>query len=72
MNGAATNPEVHSFAYAGAQVKKMLEITHRLGGENFVFWGGREGKLNSLLKSFYSNYLELRFIFKRISNTFEY
>jgi xylose isomerase len=43
MNGAATNPDVHSFAYAGAQVKKMIEVTHKLGGENFVFWGGREG-----------------------------
>ena len=43
MNGASTNPDVHCFAYACAQVKKMLEVTHRLGGENFVFWGGREG-----------------------------
>ena len=43
MNGASTNPEVHSFAYAGTQVKKMLEVTKKLGGENFVFWGGREG-----------------------------
>lgn len=43
MNGAATNPDLHCFAYAAAQVKKMLEVTHRLGGENFVFWGGREG-----------------------------
>jgi xylose isomerase len=43
MNGASTNPDVHSFAYACAQVKKMLEVTKRLGGENFVFWGGREG-----------------------------
>ena len=31
---AATNPDVHSFAYAGAQVKKMLEVTNRLGGES--------------------------------------
>ena len=43
MNGASTNPDVHCFAYAAAQVKKMLEVTKRLGGENFVFWGGREG-----------------------------
>lgn len=42
-NGASTNPNVYSFAYAGTQVKKMLEITKRLKGENFVFWGGREG-----------------------------
>jgi len=43
MNGAATNPDVHVFAYAAAQVKKCLEITKMLGGENYVFWGGREG-----------------------------
>ena len=48
MNGAATSPDVHAFAYAGAQVKKMLEVTHRLGGENFVFWGGREGYMTLL------------------------
>jgi len=43
MNGAATNPDAHVFAYAAAQVKKALEVTHRLGGANYVFWGGREG-----------------------------
>lgn len=43
MNGGSTNPELHSFAYAACQVKKIIEITHRLGGENIVFWGGREG-----------------------------
>lgn len=43
MCGAATNPDPHIFAYAAAQVKKMLEMTHMLGGENYVFWGGREG-----------------------------
>ncbi len=43
MNGAATNPEVHVFAYAAAQTKKVMEITHKLGGECLVFWGGREG-----------------------------
>jgi len=43
MNGASTNPDQHVFAYAGAQVKKALEITKYLGGENYVFWGGREG-----------------------------
>jgi xylose isomerase len=31
------------FAYAGAQVKKAIEVTHKLGGENYVFWGGRDG-----------------------------
>eukprot|EP01116_Phalansterium_solitarium_P016812 TRINITY_DN3988_c0_g1_i1.p1 TRINITY_DN3988_c0_g1~~TRINITY_DN3988_c0_g1_i1.p1 ORF type:complete len:503 (-),score=169.11 TRINITY_DN3988_c0_g1_i1:117-1487(-) len=43
MNGAATNPDAHVFAYAAAQVKKAIEITKELGGGNFVFWGGREG-----------------------------
>ncbi|HEY0944906.1 MAG TPA: xylose isomerase, partial [Opitutaceae bacterium] len=43
MAGAATNPDAHVFAYAAAQVKKALEVTKELGGENYVFWGGREG-----------------------------
>jgi len=41
--GAATNPDPDVFAYAAAQVKHMLEVTKRLGGENYVLWGGREG-----------------------------
>jgi xylose isomerase len=41
--GAATNPDPEVFAYAAAQVKVMLERTKRLGGENYVLWGGREG-----------------------------
>jgi xylose isomerase len=41
--GAATNPDPEVFAYAAAQVKVMLEATHRLGGSNYVLWGGREG-----------------------------
>jgi xylose isomerase len=43
MGGAATNPDPEVFAYAAAQVKLMLETTHRLGGQNYVLWGGREG-----------------------------
>jgi xylose isomerase len=43
MHGAATSCCADSFAYAAAQVKKALEITKKLGGENYVFWGGREG-----------------------------
>ncbi|KAF3774077.1 Xylose isomerase [Nymphaea thermarum] len=43
MHGAATSPEIGVYAYAAAQVKKAMEVTHYLGGENFVFWGGREG-----------------------------
>jgi xylose isomerase len=41
--GAATNPDPEVFAYAAAQVKHCLEATHRLGGANYVMWGGREG-----------------------------
>ncbi|QZY54457.1 xylose isomerase [Crassaminicella profunda] len=43
VHGAATSCNADVFAYCGAKVKKMLEITKRLGGENYVFWGGREG-----------------------------
>jgi xylose isomerase len=42
-HGAATSPNVEVFAYAAAQVKKALEVTHMLGGEGYTFWGGREG-----------------------------
>src|SRR5471030_1075035 len=53
MCGAATNPDAHVFAYAAAQVKKALDVTKQLGGQNYVFWGGREGYetlLNTNLK----------------------
>jgi len=43
MAGAATNPDPEIFAYAAAQVKHVMEATHRLGGVNYVLWGGREG-----------------------------
>jgi xylose isomerase len=43
MAGAATNPDPEVFAFAAAQVKQALEVTQRLGGENYVLWGGREG-----------------------------
>ncbi len=43
QGGAATNPDPDVFAYAAAQVKHMLEVTQRLGGTNYVLWGGREG-----------------------------
>jgi len=43
MNGAATNPDFAVVAHAGAQVKMALDLTIALGGENYVFWGGREG-----------------------------
>jgi len=41
--GAATNPDPEVFAHAAAQVRDALEATHRLGGANYVLWGGREG-----------------------------
>jgi xylose isomerase len=53
MHGAATSPNADVFAYAGAQVKKAIEVTHLLDGEGYVFWGGREGYttlLNTNLK----------------------
>ncbi|MBM3875652.1 MAG: xylose isomerase [Verrucomicrobia bacterium] len=43
MHGAATSCNADVFAYAAAQVKKALEVTHELGGEGYTFWGGREG-----------------------------
>jgi xylose isomerase len=43
MAGAATNPDPEIFAYAAAQVKNVLDVTHELGGANYVLWGGREG-----------------------------
>ena len=43
MSGAATNPDPEVYAMAAAQVQHALEWTHRLGGENYVLWGGREG-----------------------------
>ena len=46
VHGAATSCNADVFAYAGAQVKKCLEGTRELGGENYVFWGGREGYSN--------------------------
>lgn len=48
MNGAATNPDFHVLAHAGAQVKAALDATMALKGENYVFWGGREGYMTLL------------------------
>jgi xylose isomerase len=48
MNGAATNPDFHVLAHAGAQVKAALDATIKLGGANYVFWGGREGYMTLL------------------------
>ena len=43
MSGAATNPDPEVFAYAAATIKANMDVTHRLGGQNYVLWGGREG-----------------------------
>ncbi|MCC8036366.1 MAG: xylose isomerase [Rikenellaceae bacterium] len=48
MNGAATNPDFAAVAYAGAQIKNAIDATIALGGENYVFWGGREGYMSLL------------------------
>jgi xylose isomerase len=48
MNGAATNPDFHVLAHGGAQVKSALDATIKLGGSNYVFWGGREGYMSLL------------------------
>ena len=48
MNGAATNPDFNVIPYAATQVKNALDATIALGGENYVFWGGREGYMSLL------------------------
>lgn len=48
MNGAATNPNFDSVAFAATQIKNALDATIELGGENYVFWGGREGYMSLL------------------------
>lgn len=48
MNGAATNPDFHVLSHGAAQVKAALDATIELGGENYVFWGGREGYMTLL------------------------
>ncbi|MCC8132404.1 MAG: xylose isomerase [Tannerellaceae bacterium] len=48
MNGAATNPDFQAVAYAGAQIRNAIDATIALGGENYVFWGGREGYMSLL------------------------
>ncbi len=48
MNGASTNPDFQVVAYAATQVKNAIDATIALGGENYVFWGGREGYMSLL------------------------
>lgn len=50
MCGAATNPDPEVFAFACSQVKQAMDVTHQLGGKNYVLWGGREG-YDSLLNT---------------------
>ena len=79
MNGGATSPEFTAYAYAAAQVKKAMEITHKLGGKNYVFWGGREG-YNSLLNTdikreldHYAAFLKMARLHKnKIGGTFQF
>ena len=69
MNGAATNPEFDIVARAGAQVKLALDTTIKLGGLNYVFWGGREGYL-SLLNTDMKRELDHMAEFLRISRDY--
>jgi xylose isomerase len=48
MNGASTNPDFRVVCYAAGQVKNAIDTTMKLGGENYVFWGGREGYMSLL------------------------
>ena len=48
MNGGATNPNLDCYAWACAKTKMALDVGHKLGGENHVFWGGREGYQSTL------------------------
>jgi len=48
MNGASTNPDFNVVARAGVQIKSAIDATIKLGGENYVFWGGREGYMSIL------------------------
>ena len=57
MAGAATNPDPEVFAYAAAQAKNAIDATHKLGGANYVLWGGREG-YETLLNTDLSRELE--------------
>ncbi len=62
LAGAGTSPNADVFAYAAAQIKKAMDITKKLGGENYVFWGGREGYdtlLNTDVKKELDNYATL-------------
>ncbi|MDE6013541.1 MAG: xylose isomerase, partial [Anaeroplasmataceae bacterium] len=62
MAGAGTSPNADVFAYAAAQIKHAMDVTKKLGGKNYVFWGGREGYdtlLNTDLKQELDHYAAL-------------
>lgn len=61
-NGAGTNPDAHAYAYGAAQIKNAMAATNELGGQNYVFWGGREGYeclLNTNMKREQENFANL-------------
>jgi len=70
QNGAATNPDAHAFAHAAAQVKKAMDVSHRLGAENYVFWGGREG-YQTLLNTNLRRELDHQATFLRYANDYK-
>lgn len=62
VNGASTSPNADAFAHAAAQIKKAIDITHRLNGAGYTFWGGREGYetlLNTDMKLELDNFARL-------------
>jgi xylose isomerase len=64
MHGAASNPDPHVFAYAASQVKNAMDFTKELGGENYVFWGGREGYETLLNTNYYHEQEQLARFFE--------
>ncbi|XP_014668758.1 PREDICTED: xylose isomerase-like, partial [Priapulus caudatus] len=64
MNGAASNPDAHVAAYAGAQLKKGLDVAKMLGAQNYVFWGGREGFFSLLNTNVYEELSHMASFFR--------
>ena len=63
MNGAGTNPDFNVVAYAGAQLKNAIDATIALDGENYVFWGGREGYMSLLNTNMKKSWITLATFF---------
>lgn len=75
MHGAATSPNADVFAFSAAQVKKAIDITMQLGGENYVFWGGREGYetlLNTDMKFELDNFARFLKMAKEYANSINF